>query len=785
MVILVLFPILLILVNLSLVINEVTDSKISRDNFFLDIQFKRYLSNNDKPIDVVTHELQQAPNETLNANSGGFGLDYRWHSLSLKNVAKENLELVLLFDNPTLDVLEIYTESEYEQPLFRLNKYSEKRSASLAAMPRIDLNINSDVVKRLIIKTQTDGSPNLPILIFHKKDFDQYTEAVYLLWGGFIGIVLLMSIYNLILYVGNRETLYLIYIAYITLFLLVLSVLHGFGVFIFTPPIYKFISQYLMFFYFWLGISLLAFTMYFLKFNSATDSNITKVTRFCIIFLGLLSFISFFIPEYQTANFFFPIQTLIYILCLVMVIRTFKHNSNWAKYYVLSWFPLLAGAAIGTMFMVGAIEYTFWTRHATMLSVMFEMAFISMALAERVRISESQRLYEATHDALFDLPNFSALKTQTTKLNKQEELANYSLILVKVCNFPFLNNTLSRDELVELMISFSSNIELNLSQNLMVLETEEGHLSNKVYVVAEGVFAFLISSNDLILMSGVLKQLPNKIINRYPQEHSDVLIDYKIGVSATSKNHSTIDVLYQQASLALEKSEYTQDICSFFTENMASQQIELLRNIAKTRDALGNGSNFISVTPLTISSPSDFVFYEIQLENSAFDANYQSFKSLYDFCKEAGLLTVLYTRLLSQCSDIIGTYNMGKLSKMAFMIPISIDVLRDRNFVKEVIKVKRELSLYPNQIVLCCIDFPSLRVSQNILNVLEELNFLELRLAVNLKELPSSWQQEAIRSYFEYLFIDKIEETENVLSVSNQDVVNALTTKLELKTLFR
>jgi hypothetical protein len=112
----------------------------------------------------------------------------------------------------------------------------------MRVLPRAELRLAEHQEKHLLIPQQTNGSPYTPFLFFDKAGFEEYERILHLIWGGFIGLVLLMSTYNLVLFTGVRDTTYFYYIGYIFSFLVLLGIVHGFGYYLFPIKVQQILS---------------------------------------------------------------------------------------------------------------------------------------------------------------------------------------------------------------------------------------------------------------------------------------------------------------------------------------------------------------------------------------------------------------------------------------------------------------------------------------------------------------------------------------------------------------
>ncbi len=227
--------------------------------------------------------------------------------------------------------------------------------------------------------------------MFKPIDFEQRLMLSQIVYGAFIGILLIMAIYNLVLFFAAKDKVYLIYISYLLSAFVVLSSLTGYGYFLFSNKIMQQLNQYSIFFHFLLIISLLLFTLYFLRYERLKHWAF-KYTIILTIFITFAAFYSISLDNIAQAELFFALQPIFYIVALYLIITRIKRDFSWARFYFLSWLPLLTGAAIQPMVLLNKLEYSFLTRNAFLFAIMIEVTFMAFALAERIRRNEKRKL---------------------------------------------------------------------------------------------------------------------------------------------------------------------------------------------------------------------------------------------------------------------------------------------------------------------------------------------------------------------------------------------------------
>ena len=490
--------------------------------------------------------------ENLNFESFGktinWGFDDRtfYYRYIISNLSSVDQRYSVYFDNPTIDSIYIYSKDNgsvnfvsrfgdaYEEQA-RLNNRNTSREFLVPA--------NSS--KTIYFKTQTTGSAFLPLLVFKTEDFARYKTAIFMVWGAFIGSAIVMTLYNIILYAGTRESIYLYYIGYVCVFLLQLGTLHGFNVYLVHDSIYYFLSNNINVLNCILCFFTLSLALHFLKLNNSTYSVVRFTHTFKYVLL-IASVIFLFLKESTAAIPFFFLQAVTYVLVLALLAKGFREHIHWTKFYIISWFPLFLGAAIGSLMFAGQLDYSFWNRHAALLGVLAEMSLISMALVQRLRATEQVRLYEATHDQLLGIANRSLFQKRIDELRLDKTVYDFSVLTFSVHRYSSIKAYLQDNLLKSVALVFLKNIEELLSLDLMLIEIDASSEIKSAGNIQEGVFAFLVISNDVVLLDAALKKLVEQQPVTVKLDELDIEVNINFNIVVTSYLNSlckTIDLI--------------------------------------------------------------------------------------------------------------------------------------------------------------------------------------------------------------------------------------------------
>lgn len=494
----------------------------------------------------------------LNEIPWGFSDQAYWIHLVIHNQNNRELDLVSHFSNPMLEQLNIYQIKDNVLVAEKALGWQEiKLSRMNRSIPSYEFQIKPQGTIELYARIATNGISKTPIDIYLKDDFSSLVRFTFLIWGSFVGILIVMALYNLVLFFGLKDRVYLVYTGYITSVLMMLGVVIGFGHYIWPESIIRFLRENIVA----VNISVMIFTLTFaLLFFNALD-NQTKIVKFCcgyIAFLIIFAVISMFLPEYIAAPIFFVSMIFLYPAATLLIVQQFKINHKWARLYVASWIPLIIGGTLQPLGLTGVITETFIIHHALMIGVLFEIVLMAMALAKRMQFKKEQALFNAMHEPETKLANTHLLETKiNTLLNRENGLA---VCIIEITDFssllPYISNTDNND--LMLMVAKAIERKLYHEENFIVLEKNKSIIT-KLAKINEGVFAALInitatSDEEHERLKKQLSFLQHDIAKGAQVGKLFINLSTSVGVSLLDRQNKIIaSDLIKQAYQALEK----------------------------------------------------------------------------------------------------------------------------------------------------------------------------------------------------------------------------------------
>lgn len=141
--------------------------------------------------------------------------------------------------------------------------------------------------------------------------------------------------------------------------------------------------------------------------------------------------------------------------------------------YLLSWVPLFIGTTLAQLILLETVPYNYYTQNALLFGVVLEIIFISVALAQRFRNNENERLYSVTHDSVTNLPNGILLNECANQQIMQNQ--PFTLILFQAERFSEIKPALGLVAANNLITAIVNNVSEYFRQmdNLYAFESYE------------------------------------------------------------------------------------------------------------------------------------------------------------------------------------------------------------------------------------------------------------------------------------------------------------------------
>jgi hypothetical protein len=296
-----------------------------------------------------------------------------------------------------------YVLEFYDQSIDSINVYIAKDSSGFDeirmgdALPFHQKNIhhkNFEVILQsnnhyqAYIQVKNSQYADIRIAIKRIDRFIQYTLSEYMLYGLFYGMILIISLYNVLIFFAIKERKYLYYTLYILSVGLYAMCIDGIA-YQYLWPNQPILNQFAY------GIALFSIIfwsiLFSLKFLNVKQRAPKLYKLLLVVFVARIAFflVALFIDHqlFQLRNIEIIPLSLIFISSIAVLIRGYKP----ARFFVLAYGILFLGFILKALVMQSVIPFSILTYYSLHICFILEMLFLTYALSDRVRILKANR----------------------------------------------------------------------------------------------------------------------------------------------------------------------------------------------------------------------------------------------------------------------------------------------------------------------------------------------------------------------------------------------------------
>ena len=308
--------------------------------------------------------------------------------------------------------------------------------------------------------------------ISNTTSFKSETDLRSLLLGIFFGFMIVMAIYNLLLYFSLKDKVYLLYVGTVIFNILTTLAINGISGQFFWPNqpgldaiIYVTFAGLSMFFS-------SRFTSDFLHLKKRHKS-LDKLMWVIAYLSLLLTILSLFLTVKQITPFGRWLVLLSFPSYIFVAIVSYKKGFKSAKFYLIAWIPYVLGLIIRTMHGAGWLPTNQIILSSIELGGALEVVLLSFALADRIK-----RLQKENRKIRTQLNNY------ISKVLKLEQEAKFSTTVnenspeAKIENIAKKHNLTERETDILLQISLGKNNQKIADELFISINTVKYHTRN-------------------------------------------------------------------------------------------------------------------------------------------------------------------------------------------------------------------------------------------------------------------------------------------------------------------
>jgi len=292
-------------------------------------------------------------------------------------------KIYLVVSNPILDQVTYY-QSAIDSQLI-------KETTPIEARVIKDQNYIFSLQKDTVyIKVETKEQMLFNLFIATKNEIYESNSTRDNIVFFYIGIMLVMFLYNLFLFINTKDNNYLLYILYILFVALTQLTFHGF-IIRYLPVSCNYIKVNAIYIFGALsGLTTLLFMANFID----TKRNLGKLNWFIRFFIAIdvLAILLVIGNQHQMSYSLININAGVGSLVVLILAAMVAHKKNRsARFFLIAWSLFLTSVIVFVLKDYGVVPYNALTSYILLFGSAIEVTLISLALADKINILKKEK----------------------------------------------------------------------------------------------------------------------------------------------------------------------------------------------------------------------------------------------------------------------------------------------------------------------------------------------------------------------------------------------------------
>ncbi len=381
-------------------VDQVSDAEIS-DNLFVYEDKHGQASLEEILLSALEWQSQAESERTHseqwrsvdhNPPNFGYSSSVYWFHLPLLNAAHFSSDWVVEVAYPVLDYVDLYVVRDGDvQSFYKLgdkqpfsNRVFEHRNF------RIPVTLKPLDQTDIFIRVKTSSAVQVPVRLWSYGGLMKYDQIDILIIGVYFGLLLVMALYNGLLFLTVRQRSNLHYVLYVVSYGFFQASLIGLAYQYIWPSGTHWNDQSILVS---LALSLVFGTMFIRSYLDLRLSS-PKLELFyrAATWLGVVSILLSFVLSYDLM-----IRVMVYsstIICLGAMaggVYLWRSIGRSIQYFTLAWLFLFSGGLILALNKFGILPRNLFTENASLYGSALQIILLSMALVEQLNMERKKR----------------------------------------------------------------------------------------------------------------------------------------------------------------------------------------------------------------------------------------------------------------------------------------------------------------------------------------------------------------------------------------------------------
>ncbi|WP_434361391.1 EAL domain-containing protein [Parasalinivibrio latis] len=510
-----------------------------------------------------------------------------WLGATITNESLSSRTVSLFVDNPLLEVFDAYLvdDSGNFTKTWSLGYGDRAHLHSDPTENCLCVELPARTSKTLYLKLYSPQLPVLPIVLMTEGNSELLALNSHLIWGAFVGVMLIMMIYNTAIYYSVRNPVYLVFVGYLASLLVLMAVVYGFGGHLFPGNVNVYLKSHVS--------SVVFLSLYFALDIARRFLNYEKqegvfryLVNWTLYVMFLMTILSAFTGELFPIEVSFFFQGLTYLVLVIISIVQMRATGYWSLFYLTSWLPKMIGGVWLTLMCLNVLEYSVMGRYGFMAGIVLEVAILALALGERVRKQQERSLHKITHDPITMLPNNTVAEDFLWQIISEDK--RFCVCLIRLEGYDTLSPYLADGD-KSLYISTVVERADRILRDSRAFEFESTNRHSKYLAcISEGILCFVIDGGKNASPEPVIDDVLNSVDGVVQLDNFAARIRGQVGVSRYPVDASNPKILIREALQALEQNRVQTNRISYFNSIASHHHKANLTLMSDLKSAIEN-----------------------------------------------------------------------------------------------------------------------------------------------------------------------------------------------------
>ena len=348
-------------------------------------------------IEQITSPAQAeafTPHRKQFANWGFTNAAY-WYRTVIVNHSDKPREMMLELTTSWIDSIRLYTPDRERGEGYTVIQTGDHLPFEQRPVQHHDflfpIIVEAGESLPLYLQIKSRAAVITPLMLWENDAFNHHDRAIAYYFGAFLGILVIMFIYNLILFFNLRDLNYLYYVLFIASVALVFSTSKGLT-YMYLMPDNPLLTEKIQI----AGLSF--FQLSGILFAKNFFETHRRLPRFNRLFLFLIAGHSLIIllalgltDIIPLANISLTMVQLNAVILLATGLQAWRQGNRTARYYLVAWSLSVLGVVVTALILLGVLNYSLFLYNATFIGVLLDVAFLSFALSDRINLLRTEK----------------------------------------------------------------------------------------------------------------------------------------------------------------------------------------------------------------------------------------------------------------------------------------------------------------------------------------------------------------------------------------------------------